>query len=295
MLAMDGYVVTMLLELCAIFSFQPRLPNAESFVPKSPLPKCVLQRYDWNEHVVMPPNAKGRSLDHTSPRGAQVNKFGTRDNDYMGNPRSVQFVADFMPNALAVTADSHALLYGSLVALANFPDGVAVDLGAGVLKSSNLIGAVFAHGMVFACDTFAGLPEVWERGDANFPIGTFAPKNAPKGSQPPFPTLDNVIAVRGKFKDTMPQLLPILKNYQLALVHIDSDTYQSAVDGLKPLLPLLRVGTILVFDEFYNYNGFENGEYRAFVDLIIGNGFSYTPLAFNAHHQQVVIQITGLP
>ncbi|MDR1433485.1 MAG: class I SAM-dependent methyltransferase [Puniceicoccales bacterium] len=292
---MGECVITMLLDLCLIFSFNPCATNADGLGAKPPLPECALQRYDWNEHVVMPPNAKSRSLDHTSPCGAQVNKFGTRDSDYMKNSQSVQFVASFMPNALPVTADTHALLYGALVALANFPAGVAVDLGAGVLKSSNLLGSVFAHGTVFACDTFSGLPEAWERGDVNFPAGTFAPKIAPVGLQPPFPTLDNVIAIRGKFIDTIPQLLPVLKNYQLALVHIDSDTYQSAVDGLEPLLPLLRVGTILVFDEFYNYDDFENGEFRAFMDLIDGNGFKYTPLAFNAHHQQVVIQIVGLP
>jgi hypothetical protein len=209
--------------------------------------------------------------------------------------QSKEFASDFMPNAVPMTADSHVLLYGALVALANFPDGVAVDLGAGVCKSSNLIGAVFAHSRVFACDTFSGLPYEWVRGDHNFAVGTFAPRHATGDAQPPFPILDNVIAVKGSFKDTIPQIVPLIGDHPLALVSIDSDTYQSAIDGLGPLLPLLRVGTVLVFDEFYNYTGFESGEYRAFMELIVGNGFEYSPLAFNAYHQQVAIQITGIP
>jgi hypothetical protein len=243
----------------------------------------------------MPPNAAGRSLDHFAKRGAQVNKFGTADHDYAKNSDAVAFVSEFMPNAIPLSADSHVLLYGALVAFANFPDGVAVDLGAGVCKSSNLLGSVFVRGAVFACDTFSGLPYEWERRDMRFPIGTFAPKHSPKGNQPPFPILDNVIAVKGEFKNTIKEIIPVIGDRPLALVHIDSDTYQSAVDGLTPLLPLLRVGTVLVFDEFYNYDGFEAGEYSAFMDVVVAKGFKYTPLAFNAQHQQVVIQISELP
>jgi hypothetical protein len=278
-----------------IFSVYPQIEGNGNIALTPPLPWCVLQRYDWSSYVVMPPNANGRSLDHTSPRGAQMNKFGTADTDYVENPEAVQFVGDFMPDAVPFTADTHALLYGALVALANFPDGVAVDLGAGVFKSSNLIGAVFAHGVVFACDTFTGLPYEWKLGNTNFSVGTFAPKCCDSERQPPFPTLDNVVAVKGQFKDTVPCLVPMIGNRPLALVHIDSDTYQSAIDGLTPLLPILRVGTVLVFDEFYNYEGFEDGEYRAFLDLIVAGGFGYAPLAFNRQHQQVVIQITSLP
>ncbi|MDR3144137.1 MAG: TylF/MycF family methyltransferase [Puniceicoccales bacterium] len=244
----------------------------------------------------MPPNAGGASLSHAVQRGAQVNKFGTTDYSYMERDQSVEFVKKFMPHAVPMTSDTHLLLYSSIIALANFPEGIAIDLGAGVFKSSNLIGAVFCHNIVFACDTFSGLPDVWVRRDKNFPIGTFAPiRHLQNEMQPPFPVLDNVVAVKGHFNDTIPQIIPIIEDYPIALVHIDSDTYSGAISGLKPLLPLLRVGTILVFDEFYNYPGYENGEYRAFMELIVGNGFQYTPLAFNAHHQQVAMQITAIP
>jgi hypothetical protein len=135
----------------------------------------------------------------------------------------------------------------------------------------------------------------WNRNDKIFPAGTFAPRGEQRDGQPPFPLLDNVVAVKGEFKDTIQQLTPIIGDRPLALIHIDSDTYQSAIDGLAPLIPLLNVGTVLVFDEFYNYDGFEDGKFRAFAELIIDGGFYYTVLAFNEQHQQVVIQITGLP
>jgi hypothetical protein len=67
----------------------------------------------------MPPNAYGRSLDHTSPIGSQVNKFDTSDSDYRKNPVAVQFVDYFMKGAVALSADSHALRWILVPELAN--------------------------------------------------------------------------------------------------------------------------------------------------------------------------------
>ncbi|MDR2738025.1 MAG: class I SAM-dependent methyltransferase [Puniceicoccales bacterium] len=292
---MNGYIVNMLLELCAILSFQPHDFDTDSFALKPPLPPCILRRYDWGANIVLPPDVGPRALDHTVACGGQVGEFCTNDLDYRYNPQSVKFVENFMPNAVPMRSDMHTLLYGALVALANFPDGIAIDLGAGSFRSSNLIGSVFARNLVFACDTFTGLPSEWVRGGSKLPTGTFGPRRRTEMSQPPFPLLDNVVAVKGTFSETIPQILPLMSEHPLALVHVDSGSYRSAVDGLKPLLPLLRVGTVLVFGEFYNYSGFEDGEFLAFKELIIDGGFECSPLAFNAHHQQVVIQITGVP
>jgi hypothetical protein len=279
--------------------FQVPSPNGAVEPPPfaAPLPPCVLQRYDWARHVVMPPNASQRSLDPAGPRGSQVMKMGTANRHYSQDPEAAAFVAEFLTDAVPLTTDAHTLLFGALLALETFPDGIAVDLGSGVGKASNLLGAVFARSAVFAFDTFTGLPYVWKRGDVgDMPVGTFGPRAAADDArQPPFPLLDNVVAVKGLFADTLPQLLPVLASAPLALVHVDSDLYASAVEGLTPLLPLLREGTVLIFDEFYNFSDWEEGEFQAFRELIQGGGFGFRVVAYNAYHQQVVIQITELP
>ncbi|MDR3117030.1 MAG: TylF/MycF family methyltransferase [Puniceicoccales bacterium] len=286
-----------LLGLASILQLPPPAGATEPSPFVAPLPSCVLQRYDWARHVVIPPNASKRSLDPAGPRGSQVHKFGTHNRHYSEIPASAAFVDTFLSDAIPLTTDAHIMIFGALLALEAFPDGIAIDLGSGVGKSSNLLGAVFSRSTVYALDTYTGLPYVWKRGDlGDMPIGTFAPKSASDtGRQPPFPLLDNVVAVKGLFSETLPQLLPAIGPAPLALVHIDSDLYASAVEGLTPLLPLLRVGTVLIFDEFYNYPGAEEDEFRAFRELIQGRGFGFRAVAYNAYHQQVIIQITQLP
>ncbi|MDR2030494.1 MAG: TylF/MycF family methyltransferase [Puniceicoccales bacterium] len=276
---------------------QPPAAATEAYPFAAPLPSCVLQRYDWARHVVMPPNAARRSLDPASPRGSQVHKFGTDNRHHGQDAAATAFVDTFLADAIPLTTDAHTVLFGALLALEAWPNGFAIDLGAGVGRSSNLIAAVFSRNVVLALDTYAGLPFLWRRTDTgDFPIGTFAPRSTAGGDrQPPFPTLDNVLAVKGLFIDTLPKILPAMAGIPLALVHVDSDVYASAIDGLTPLLPLLRVGTVLIFDEFYNFAGWEDGEYRAFLELIQGRGFGVRAVAYNAYHQQVVLQITQLP
>jgi hypothetical protein len=273
----------------------PPSAQMESFSFATALPACALQRYDWSRYIVMPPKTQQRMLEPDAPRGSQVNRFATANHYYGDSPKAVAFVQAFMPSAISLCTDSHTLLYGALLALATSPDGVAIDLGANVFKSSNLIGSVFSQNTVFACDTFSGLPLAWIPNESLFPAGTYALRVPLEDRQPPFPVLDNVIILRGPFSETVKELVPLLAETPVALIHINSLSYENAVDGLRPLLPLLRVGTVLAFDTFYNYPNYEKGEYRAFTELIANNGFKFVPVAYNAYHQQVVIQITRLP
>jgi hypothetical protein len=143
-------VASILLELAAIFNAPtPPMAQMESFSFANELPSCVLQRYDWSSHVTMPSAIGKTELEPDSPRGSQVIRFHTANHYYRDNHRAVNFVCTFMPNAISLATDSHILLYASLLALANFPDGVAIELGSGAFKATNLIAAVFAQNTVF--------------------------------------------------------------------------------------------------------------------------------------------------
>lgn len=48
---------------------------------------------------------------------------------------------------------------------------------------------------------------------------------------------------------------------------------------------------ILLFDEFYNYTGFENHEFLAFLEFVNLYFVKYKIIGKNVNHQQVLIQI----
>ena len=84
---------------------------------------------------------------------------------------------------------------------------------------------------------------------------------------------DRVVIVSGWFNETLNENT-IKKNEikHAAIVHIDSDLYESAKVILEFIKPLLVDGTIIVFDDWYNYKGNPNlGEQKAFSEWLDKN------------------------
>jgi hypothetical protein len=85
--------------------------------------------------------------------------------------------------------------------------------------------------------------------------------------------LNRVEIVSGWFNETLNE--ETLRKYRLkhaAIVHIDSDLYESAKLALTFLKPLLVDGTIIIFDNWYNFKGNPNlGEQRAFKEWLDEN------------------------
>jgi O-methyltransferase len=118
-------------------------------------------------------------------------------------------------------------------------------------------------------DSFAGLPEL--RGlDAltdDFRQGQFACSEDDfwRNLETKGVDLSKVVCVPGWFEETLVsatrQKLGLEK---AALIHIDSDLYRSAKLALDFVTPLLQDGTIILFDDWFNYRGHPNlGERRA--------------------------------
>lgn len=265
----------------------------------------ILDKVDWNKAVLMPPNAASRLLKHSDDEGFQVGKFATENLPFWENQEALQLTkpGNLLHRVFTVGSDVHALIYSALVARSNHPKGIIIDCGAGVFKSTNILAAINAGNVVYGLDTFSGLPASWKRKDADvFPSGTFAPtgqRNQDRidHNQPPFPIADNVVLIAGNFSDTMPHLAQCLKkseNSPIALINVDCDLYESCRDALEPLLPLIQEGTVIHFDEFYNYSGFENGEFLIYQELV-AMGFKLRPIVMNGLHQQVAFVVTAVP
>lgn len=147
--------------------------------------------------------------------------------------------------------------------------GVSITILADVLKDKTL----------FGFDSFEGLPETWRPG---FEKGVFALKELPVVPQ-------NVSLVKGLFEETLPDFL---NEHQepVAFLHVDCDLYSSTKCILSALKDRIVPGTIILFDEFYNYIGWEHGEYKAFSEFIAVTGKSFSYLGYGQEQVAVIIK-----
>lgn len=139
--------------------------------------------------------------------------------------------------------------------------------------------AAWRPGDVHGFDSFEGLPSAWER----VPRGRFtAAGRAPTD-----------VAARlwvGAFEEQLPRFVEQCST-AIALLHVDSDIYESAATGLSLLAPLLQPGSVLVFDEYFGQHGWRQHEYRAFQEAAATHRWTYRYLAANPFSGQVVVQI----
>lgn len=139
-------------------------------------------------------------------------------------------------------------------------------------------------GPVHGFDSFEGLPEAWKSDE---PIGSYSTH----GRLPQMPT--HVRLYPGWFKDTLPVF--VAKQTEKArLVHIDCDLYSSTCTVLNKIYPLLQIGTILVFDEYLGYPGYEQHEFRAWHEFSKDFRIIYEYTGFTLMARKAVLRITDI-
>ena len=109
------------------------------------------------------------------------------------------------------------------------------------------------------------MPEQWRVG---FDAGKFTQN---KGSARASRGNGNVKFVVGMFADALPTFLASADaappGKTVSLLHIDCDLYAGAAVVLKLLRDRIAPGTVIVFDELLNYNGYERHEMRALFEF----------------------------
>ena len=84
----------------------------------------------------------------------------------------------------------------------------------------------------------------------------------------------NCKLVVGWFNETLPKFVKDHKDL-VALLHVDSDLYSSAVTVLNTLNHQLVEGTVIVFDEYMNYPGWQLDEFKAWQEFVSKNNIKY--------------------
>lgn len=100
----------------------------------------------------------------------------------------------------------------------------------------------------------------------------------------------NVRLVVGSFRDSLPAFLAS-HHGPASFIHMDCDLYSSTKCVLEILGERVVPGTIIVFDEYHNYPGWEHGEYLAWMEFSLAKGIKYQYIGFNPDHQQAGIQV----
>lgn len=242
-----------------------------------------LKPFDWSEVLVAPPG-----IDQT--KGNQILHFKSKNKPYWNNETAKDFVKRYLAHAVQLESDASVLRFGSdSVTLS----GAYIELGLCTGKTANFIAALNPLKPVYGFDSFEGMPEAWDRPDVVFPKGTFRFKN------PDWlpPVLHNVKIIKGTFADALPPFCSthLSAETPIAFLHVDSDIYSSAATAFKILGPYIKPGTILVFDEFYNYPNSENHEFKAFQEFLQEYNLDAEYLAYNIYHEQVAVRITQNP
>src|SRR5271165_5981109 len=110
------------------------------------------------------------------------------------------------------------------------------------------------HRIAHGFDSFEGLPEDWTNFQRKGRFGL-------DGQLPQFAEA-NVELHPGWFAYTLPAFLSAHPG-PVRFLHVDSDLYSSAVTVLEGLHERIVAGTIILFDEYINYPGWEQDEFRA--------------------------------
>lgn len=161
--------------------------------------------------------------------------------------------------------------------------GLTLEFGVASGRTIRHIAARTA-GTVHGFDAFQGLPEAWKFGRGK---GAFA-----RAAPPAVPA--NVELVIGWFADTLPGFAAAHPE-PISFLHVDCDLYASTVEILAHLGTHIAPGTVVVFNEYFNYPGWEHHEIKAWKEFVARAGATYRYLACNARHQQVSLLVEENP
>lgn len=161
-------------------------------------------------------------------------------------------------------------------------EGLALEFGVATGATLRIIAEARAGQPVFGFDSFQGLPERWRLG---YDAGEFAH---------PVPDVEGADLVIGLFEETLPRFLQEHPG-PVAFVHVDCDLYSSACTVLEHVGPRLRPGSILAFDEYFNFPGWQEFEHRAWREHVARTGLTFEYAGLTMDDEQVWVRVTGVP
>jgi len=162
--------------------------------------------------------------------------------------------------------------------------GLVLELGVKSGGSIRKIAAMTTQ-TVHGFDSFEGLPEDWggtPMRKGKFSIGGRIPK-----------VPGNVRLHPGWFEESLPRFVERHEG-PIAFMHVDCDLYSSTKTVLASLAEQIVIGTVIIFDEYFNYPNWRQHEYRAFQEFVADKAIEYEYLGFTAQAGSVALRVTSV-
>jgi hypothetical protein len=237
-----------------------------------------MQYYNYKEIFKLP------NVGDQKEKGNQIFHFTTSNKSVEENLSTLKYIKANMNNAQIFESDASILKFAVESALPK--QGFFLEFGVCSGRTINFIAALNPFCKVHGFDSFEGIPENWK---PNCPKGTFALHDNVKL----MPLLSNVDLLIGYFENTLPIFVQdnFTRSASISFIHMECDVYSSTKTVLKYLGPYIKSGTVIHFDEYFNYDGWENHEHLAFQEFILQYRLQYEYIAYNKVHEQVTVRI----
>ncbi|HEX4343134.1 MAG TPA: class I SAM-dependent methyltransferase [Verrucomicrobiae bacterium] len=191
---------------------------------------------------------------------------------------TVDYVERYMVDVDSVGSKKELLTKAFQVADTS-KDRLVLEFGVFMGYSINHL-AKLTDKTIYGFDSFEGLPERWRD---TCEKGAFAVPKLPKVRK-------NVTLVKGWFNETLPDFLKANPGV-VGYMHVDSDLYSSARTVLELLEPRLKPGSVIVFDDYFNYSGWQEGEYKAFMEFLERTGLDCEFIGYHRNEQHVAMML----
>jgi Macrocin-O-methyltransferase (TylF) len=192
---------------------------------------------------------------------------------------TMDFIVKDMPDAVSFDTPKELMAFGIQ---ATKIDGVVAEFGVNQGGTINFLAKQMPKRKLHGFDSFEGLPESWSGNQ--MAAGSF--NNG--GKLPKVPA--NVALHKGWFSDTLPLWVEAHGHEKIALLHVDCDLYSSTVAIFDALEKQIVAGTVIVFDEYFNYPAWQVHEHKAFQEFLTRTGRKCRYLAYSFQQVAVVME-----
>ena len=191
---------------------------------------------------------------------------------------TLDFILAEMPDAIAFDTPRELMKHAlSQVTL----DGLVCEFGVNEGGTVSYIGKTLRNRPVHGFDSFEGLPEDWSGNKMS--AGYFDRG----GKLPKVPS--NVTLHAGWFDRSLPRFVTAHTG-PAAFLHIDCDLYSSTVTIFEAFADRIVPGTVLVFDEYFNYPNWQAHEHKAFTEFRDNSPHQFRYVAYSVQQVAVIVE-----
>ena len=195
--------------------------------------------------------------------GANIHDHLNKYLNRLAGMETAKFIVDQMPKVISFSDIGKYLRH--VLAQTENRAGLFMEFGVYKGNTINLISATVPDKIVYGFDSFEGLPEDWryDLRKGGFDVNGNLPQ-----------VNSNVRLVKGWFNETLPAFVKAHPE-PCAFIHVDCDLYSSTKTIFDNLRSQIVSGTVIAFDEYFNYPGWQEGEYKAFMEFIAENNLEF--------------------